>query len=279
MNDDWNCSICTQVLYKPCSLPCGHSYCATCLSQVVDKKCPQCRAPFRDIPAPNIVLINLLQKHKPSEYTERAAFESSSVSDWVAHRRQTLSGFKDVQWSRGMHETMVKRILRELDRVEAWNDDCKNLPKAVGDSPSLGPRWVAMRGESYTVYFPGQCNSITLIWETFTVTLVNVGTIVESQPAPASVPVSFTHPGPDSLERFVYQQLQPRAPEAELLRRMVREDNMGRPLASIAWPTPPSVPMPFTFGGVQPLFNVQPHRDRDVWAGRPAVMGAPDFPQ
>ena len=272
MNDDWNCSICTQVLYRPCSLPCGHSYCATCLSQVVDKKCPQCRTPFRDIPAPNIVLINLLQKHKPSEYTERAAFESSSVSDWVAHRRQTLSGFKDVQWSRGMHESMVKRILRELDRVEAWNDDCKNLTKAVGDSPSLGPRWVAMRGESYIVYFPGQCNCITLIWETFTVTLVNVGTIVvEPQPAPESTTVSFTRPAPDSLERFVYQQL----PGA--LRRMAREDDgMGRPLASIAWPTPPSVPMPFTFGGVQPLFNVQPHRD--AFTARPAVTGAPDFP-
>ncbi len=278
MNDDWNCSICTQVLYKPCSLPCGHSYCATCLSQVVDKKCPQCRTPFRDIPAPNIVLINLLQKHKPNEYTERAAFESSSVSDWVAHRRQTLSGFKDVQWSRGMHETMVKRILRELDRVEAWNDGCKNLTKAVGDSPSLGPRWVAVCGESYTVYSPGQCNSITLIWETFLVTLVNVGTVIESPPVPVPTPPTpVTNFASDSLDRFVYHQMQ-RAPEVEALRRAVREDGMSRPQISIAWPTPPSVPMPFTFGGVQPLFNVQP-RDRDTsWDARPAVIGAQDFP-
>ncbi len=269
MNDDWNCSICTQVLYKPCSLQCGHSYCATCLSQVVDKKCPQCRTPFRDIPAPNIVLINLLQKHKPSEYTERAAFESSSVSDWVAHRRQTLSGFKDVQWSRGMHETMVKRILRELDRVEAWNDDCKNLTEAVKSSPSLGPRWIAVCGGN--VYRPSHCEYVHLIWETYEVSLINV----PDAPIPTP-PTPVTNFASDSLDRFVYQQMQ-RAPEVEALRRAVREDGMSRPMVSIAWPTPASPPI--TFGGVQPLFNVQPRVDRDTaWAARPAVTGAPDFP-
>jgi hypothetical protein len=87
-----------------------------------------------------------------------------------------------------------------------------------------------------------------LIWETFLVTLVNVGTVIESPPVPVSAPVSFTHSVPiqDALDQLMSQQQrqqQQRAPEVEALRRAVREDGMSRPMVSIAWPTPASPPI------------------------------------
>ncbi|XP_071264444.1 uncharacterized protein [Salvelinus alpinus] len=55
--DHFRCSVCTEVLKEPVSIPCGHSYCRQCIEthwnqpdQTGDYDCPQCRKRFRTRP-------------------------------------------------------------------------------------------------------------------------------------------------------------------------------------------------------------------------------------
>ncbi|XP_076870960.1 uncharacterized protein LOC143521674 isoform X3 [Brachyhypopomus gauderio] len=58
--DHFRCSVCTDVLKEPVSIPCGHSYCKTCIqtywnnpTQAGSYSCPQCRKIFHTRPALN----------------------------------------------------------------------------------------------------------------------------------------------------------------------------------------------------------------------------------
>uniref|UniRef100_A0A674BPI7 FinTRIM family, member 98 n=1 Tax=Salmo trutta TaxID=8032 RepID=A0A674BPI7_SALTR len=52
--DHFRCSVCTEVLKEPVSIPCGHSYCRQCIethwTQTGDYDCPQCSKRFRTRP-------------------------------------------------------------------------------------------------------------------------------------------------------------------------------------------------------------------------------------
>ncbi|KNC82681.1 hypothetical protein SARC_05040 [Sphaeroforma arctica JP610] len=67
------CSICSEILVKPHSLECGHSYCVTCICTYFSVRkamgrglqCKQCNNPIRKKPEPSLVLqtrINILRK-------------------------------------------------------------------------------------------------------------------------------------------------------------------------------------------------------------------------
>ncbi|KAI4888456.1 hypothetical protein NFI96_025943 [Prochilodus magdalenae] len=69
--DHFRCSLCTDVLKEPVSIPCGHSYCKTCIKSYWTKpirtgsySCPQCRKRFRTRPTldPNPDLAKVVQK-------------------------------------------------------------------------------------------------------------------------------------------------------------------------------------------------------------------------
>ncbi|KAI4871603.1 hypothetical protein NFI96_006466 [Prochilodus magdalenae] len=69
--DHFRCLICADVLKEPVSIPCGHSYCKTCIQSYWTKpirtgsySCPQCRKRFRTRPAlnPNPDLAKVVQK-------------------------------------------------------------------------------------------------------------------------------------------------------------------------------------------------------------------------
>uniref|UniRef100_W5L7L7 E3 ubiquitin/ISG15 ligase TRIM25-like n=1 Tax=Astyanax mexicanus TaxID=7994 RepID=W5L7L7_ASTMX len=69
--DHFRCLVCSDVLKEPVSIPCGHSYCKTCIQTYWNKpahdgsySCPQCRKRFRTRPAlnPNSALATVVQK-------------------------------------------------------------------------------------------------------------------------------------------------------------------------------------------------------------------------
>ncbi|XP_049328544.1 uncharacterized protein LOC111190427 isoform X3 [Astyanax mexicanus] len=69
--DHFRCPVCSDVLKEPVSIPCGHSYCKTCIQTYWNKpthegsySCPQCRKRFRTRPAlnPNSALATVVQK-------------------------------------------------------------------------------------------------------------------------------------------------------------------------------------------------------------------------
>uniref|UniRef100_A0A8C5QE47 Uncharacterized protein n=1 Tax=Leptobrachium leishanense TaxID=445787 RepID=A0A8C5QE47_9ANUR len=61
LRDELTCSICLNIYTDPVTLPCGHSFCRTCIGDVLDTqegsgayKCPECRAESQERP----VLVN-----------------------------------------------------------------------------------------------------------------------------------------------------------------------------------------------------------------------------
>uniref|UniRef100_A0A3P9PS83 FinTRIM family, member 67 n=1 Tax=Poecilia reticulata TaxID=8081 RepID=A0A3P9PS83_POERE len=71
--DQFNCSICLDVMKNPVTIPCGHSYCSDCIQNYWDQDdflgvfvCPQCRQSFspRPVLARNTMLTDVVEKFK-----------------------------------------------------------------------------------------------------------------------------------------------------------------------------------------------------------------------
>ncbi|XP_028671555.2 tripartite motif-containing protein 16-like [Erpetoichthys calabaricus] len=69
-SNQFNCSVCLDILKEPVSTPCGHNYCKTCIMNYWDLtgvySCPQCRATFTMRPdlRRNTLLADVLEKIK-----------------------------------------------------------------------------------------------------------------------------------------------------------------------------------------------------------------------
>ncbi|XP_050981861.1 E3 ubiquitin/ISG15 ligase TRIM25-like isoform X2 [Labeo rohita] len=71
--DQFICSVCLDILKDPVTIPCGHSYCMSCITDCWNKEdqwrvysCPQCRKTFSPRPAlnMNVVFAEMVEKLK-----------------------------------------------------------------------------------------------------------------------------------------------------------------------------------------------------------------------
>ena len=91
VSDELSCSICLDVLCEPKTLPCLHSFCKTCLEDIVqaglnkELLCPNCRKPFVvpgnsiDSFPTNFQLISLIERLKLSDNNEQPRVSSISL--------------------------------------------------------------------------------------------------------------------------------------------------------------------------------------------------------
>lgn len=93
-SDEFSCSICLEQLQDPVTVPCGHSYCMSCLTSFWDKQdvclCPQCKASFSPRPTlgRNNLLVEMMQKlgavtmtdgpSAPPLYEDRHSFQHAT---------------------------------------------------------------------------------------------------------------------------------------------------------------------------------------------------------
>ena len=84
--DEYECSLCHELLFRPVTLACGHSYCETCLCQLAkssaSKKCPQCRRCFSaaSVAAVSVDFSRLLESVFPAETAERRIHQAEVVA-------------------------------------------------------------------------------------------------------------------------------------------------------------------------------------------------------
>eukprot|EP00943_MAST-04B_sp_MAST-4B-sp1_P002491 g2491.t1 len=86
--DDLCCPICFRLFYEPLSLPCGHSYCRTCITRALSSKpiqeCPLCRDPLMldaSNAKVNVIIQNLLENHFETELMERKKEEKEDADE------------------------------------------------------------------------------------------------------------------------------------------------------------------------------------------------------
>ncbi|XP_069548404.1 finTRIM family, member 67 isoform X1 [Brachyistius frenatus] len=88
--DQFNCSICLDVLKDPVTIPCGHSYCSNCIQNYWDQDdylgvfvCPQCRQNFNPRPAlaRNTMLADVVEKFKKTGLQEAPAPADQSFAE------------------------------------------------------------------------------------------------------------------------------------------------------------------------------------------------------
>ncbi len=82
------CSVCLDTLKDPATLPCGHSYCLSCIQSHWDKKdskgqysCPQCRQVFSPRPslAKSTVLVEAMEKLRTNSLRQSFSTTASSA--------------------------------------------------------------------------------------------------------------------------------------------------------------------------------------------------------
>ncbi|KAM7471436.1 hypothetical protein LguiA_009619 [Lonicera macranthoides] len=81
-SDDFDCTVCLKLMYEPITTPCGHSFCRSCLFQVMDQgnRCPLCRTVLfisSRTCAISVTLNSIIQKNFPEEYAERKSEHDS----------------------------------------------------------------------------------------------------------------------------------------------------------------------------------------------------------
>ncbi|CAE8639898.1 unnamed protein product, partial [Polarella glacialis] len=81
--EDYDCSLCHELLYDPCVPPCAHVFCKACLRRCIDKgvvgsrRCPLCRRMLHATSAEELStclpLAQLLEARFPEAYARRRA--------------------------------------------------------------------------------------------------------------------------------------------------------------------------------------------------------------
>uniref|UniRef100_A0A8C5H9F9 Uncharacterized protein n=1 Tax=Gouania willdenowi TaxID=441366 RepID=A0A8C5H9F9_GOUWI len=88
-----SCSICLDLLKEPVTVPCGHSYCRTCISSFWDGEkeknnysCPQCRRKFTERPdlVKNIMLAELVEEKKKNRLQDDPVDQRFAAAEDVA---------------------------------------------------------------------------------------------------------------------------------------------------------------------------------------------------
>lgn len=102
--DQFNCSVCLEILKDPVTIPCGHSYCSNCIKNYWDQDdflgvfaCPQCRKHFspRPLLARNTMLADVVEKFRTTGLQESTTPPDNSPAEADDVQCDVCAGLKN----------------------------------------------------------------------------------------------------------------------------------------------------------------------------------------
>nr|XP_055038056.1 tripartite motif-containing protein 16-like [Misgurnus anguillicaudatus] len=93
--DKFSCSVCLDLLKDPVSIPCGHSYCMSCITNCWDQdemriySCPQCRQTFTPRPVlfKNVMIAEMVEELKKTKLQTAVPADSYVECDACTERK------------------------------------------------------------------------------------------------------------------------------------------------------------------------------------------------
>ncbi|KAK2882730.1 hypothetical protein FQN49_000042 [Arthroderma sp. PD_2] len=101
------CGVCIKPLYEPYTLPCGHTFCYSCLVQWFtshghSKTCPDCRSPVKATPAPAYLVRNIVHMFiGRSELTDANETTHEHLANQVAETERVENDKKNTDPEKG----------------------------------------------------------------------------------------------------------------------------------------------------------------------------------
>ncbi|XP_042619093.1 E3 ubiquitin-protein ligase TRIM11-like isoform X3 [Cyprinus carpio] len=135
--DQFSCPVCLDLLKDPVAIPCGHSYCMSCITECWDQKdqkgvysCPQCRQTFTPRPAlnKNTILAEVVEQLKK---TKLQAGPENVESD-VCTRRKCKS-------VKSRQVVLEERKRKFQHRIQQRQKDLEELKEASFQSLAVYP--------------------------------------------------------------------------------------------------------------------------------------------
>jgi hypothetical protein len=130
LNDEFSCNCCLELLKRPVTLACGHSFCQLCLANwylaSLNHTCPSCRQEWKSLPKVNSKLKTSIEKliryelTLPSNPSQQRSGEN--LQDYLANlnrltkdEKKTLKKFEDKYKSRATGGFNLFRNLSEFN--------------------------------------------------------------------------------------------------------------------------------------------------------------------
>lgn len=157
--NSFSCGICKELMYRPVTLLCQHSYCYLCLEtyylgdpRVVDpnypdvvyytdkkNKCPLCNIPYTLPPMENALMSDVLEHRFPKEYTERRQYvehtkliENKSIEEEKKMRKEIWNIISTNFSTRDPPRQQQVPTINNITRYEpSWNDRFETFKVAL----------------------------------------------------------------------------------------------------------------------------------------------------
>jgi len=193
-NLDFSCPVCTETLYQPITLPCGHTFCEYCLMLAASYKpfCPMCRSkllPFSKLRV-DFLLEHFLKKMDKDSYHQRAleVKQERQFSKWG--KKKLIIG--------NTHQ-LIRRSQQSNPNKHKWSffvqilDVTQNVP----DKPKIPSSFYISRVE-LTLHPSFTPNKVTLSEDPFELTRIGwcefpIYCTVVFSPTTRIAPMKITH--------------------------------------------------------------------------------------
>jgi hypothetical protein len=142
MSTSTDCPVCFEAIVTPYGLPCGHTICACCFSQLMEDICPTCRSAFsqKEKFEPNSMLEQLLMIGNPNY------LELKKKKDVFVKINRFTSQYKDSIYLYNLRKKLIKYIhekgnYSELEEFVLDNSDISRveLYYAIDHTPRIVP--------------------------------------------------------------------------------------------------------------------------------------------